>query len=94
MPRMPFAPPFLRYLPFSCRRLTAFFVVSIAPIETSRARRPPLDGLAVFGPFCLRQTAFHTADGRRRLFHQNLEARAEDNYPTTPTAPTAPFRRV
>jgi hypothetical protein len=47
-----------------------FFVVSIAPIETSRSND-------------WRSTAL--------LFHQNLESRAEDNYPTTPTAPTDPF---
>jgi len=49
---------------------------------------------AVFGPFCLPQTAFHTADGRRRQFPQNLEeSRAEDNYPV-PDYPDRPDRPV
>ena len=39
--------------------------------------------------FCLPQTTFHTADSRRRLFPQNLDSRAEDNNPTTPTAPAS-----
>ena len=40
--------------------------------------------------FRLPQTTFHTADSRRRLFPQNLDSRAEDNNPTTPTAPAKP----
>ena len=37
-----------------------------------------------------RNSTFHTADSRRRLFPQNLDSRAEDNNPTTPTAPASP----
>jgi len=96
VPRMPLAPPFLRfYLPFSCRRLTAFFVVGIAPIETSRSNLA-LDGVLFLVLFvCHRQlsTPPQTAADARRLFPQNLESRAEDNYPV-PDYPDRPDRPV
>jgi hypothetical protein len=56
---MPLAPP------FSCRRLTAFFVVGIAPIETSRLNLA-LDGVLFLVLFvCHRQlsTPQTAADG-------------------------------
>jgi hypothetical protein len=88
MPRMPLAPPFLRYLPFSCMRLTSFFPA----IVTSIARMEHCAVEAFL--FCLPQTTFHTEDGRRRQFPQKLDSRAEDNNPTSPTAPTSPSWRT
>ena len=78
----------------TCPSLAGGSALTSSPASSPASHCGSTAGSAVAFCFCLPQTSFHTSDSRRRLFPQILDSRAEDNNPTTPTAPASPSRHT